>query len=151
MEITPQCLLQFHYNMISPRVVWINQTCLLWTCCTAAPPPSCKMASCSGEAAVLFLFIALEGLWRSWLFTPLESGQLFSPIQNSCEIFSLIQKEKSNLIASCGCVWLPSIRGIGKCRCKVSLLPDTLIPVSRSHRVICCEVHTVFLFNALGN
>lgn len=113
-------------------------------------PPSCKMVSCSGEAAVLFLFMVLEGVWRSWLFTPLQSGQLFSPHHNNCEIFLLIWKEKSNLLASRGCVWLPSIRDTGKSRHKVSLLPDALIPVSRSHHVICHEVQTVFLFNALG-
>lgn len=128
----------------------INQTCLLQTCCTTANPAPSKMVSRSREATVLFLFIALEGAWRSWLFTPLQSGQLFSPHQNSCEIFSLIGKEKANLIASRGSVWLPSIRGTGKSRHKVSLLSDTLIPVSRSHRVICHEVQTVCLFKTLG-
>lgn len=76
--------------------------------------------------------------------------QLFSPTQNSYEIFLLIWNEKTNFIASHGCVWLSGIRGTGKSRCKMSLLQDTLIPFSRNHGVICHVVQPVFLFNTHG-
>jgi len=148
MEITLQCLLQFHYSMRPPRVAWIHQTRLLWTCCITAKPHHEK--SCLAVEKQQYYFCSL--LWRESGgpdSPPLQSGQIFSPIQNSCEIFSLLWK-KSNLVASCGCVWLPSIRGTGKSRHKVSHLPDTLIPVSRRLHVI-CQVQIDFLLTPLGN
>lgn len=77
-------------------------------------------------------------------------GQLFYPTQNSYEIFLLIWNEKTNFIASHGCVWLSGIRGAGKSRHKMSLLQDTLIPFSRNHCVICHVVQPVSLFNTHG-
>lgn len=77
-------------------------------------------------------------------------GQLFSPTQNSYEIFLLIWNEKTNFIGSHGCLWLSVIRGTGKSRHKMSLLQDTLIPFSRNYCVICHVVQPVFLFNTHG-
>lgn len=128
---------------------WIRHPC--WSPAAPRQPPECSTVSGSAEAAVLPCSL----LWRepggpdSLFLCSLDS--YFHPFRTAVKHSQReMLKEMPSLIASRGNVWLPSRRGTGESRCNVSLLPDTLIPVSRSHHVICHEVQTAFLFNALG-